>query len=140
MILFFVFLSAFGAATILPMASEFTVIAALKQGQNVFWIWVFASLGNTLGAVVNYILGRYCRQYKGRRWFPVKENDINRGSVWFQRYGIWSLLLSWLPIVGDLLTYVAGVMNVRFPLFLLLVAVGKSARYAVLLMALTQLG
>lgn len=139
MMLFIVFLSAFGAATILPIASEFSVVAAYNDGQNVFWIWFFASAGNTLGAVVNYVLGRYCRQYRDRRWFPIKAKDVDRGSRWFQRYGVWSLLFAWLPIVGDLLTYIAGVMNVRLPLFLLLVALGKSARYAVFIATLMQL-
>lgn len=137
--LFLVFFSALGAATILPIASEITVVAAFHNGDEPALIWILASLGNTLGAVVNYVLGKYFIRFKGRSWFPFSQDNLSKGSIWFQRYGVWSLLLSWLPIVGDALTFVAGVTRVRFFLFLFLVFIGKSVRYAIIVMGLMQL-
>lgn len=139
MLLLIVFISSFGAATILPLFSEVSVVAAYEQGENAFLIWVVASIGNVLGALVNYVLGRYLRRFQSRSWFPIKADNINTATLWFQRYGVWSLLLSWLPIVGDALTFIAGTAKTRVSLFLLLVFIGKSLRYAVLIFTLMQI-
>ena len=104
----------------------------LEQGYAPFWVWAVASAGNTLGAAVNWVLGRFLTRFEDRRWFPFKPESLHRGQAWFQKYGVWSLLLAWLPLGGDALTFIAGVMRVRFWLFLLLTAIGKSARYAIL--------
>ncbi|NNC55404.1 MAG: DedA family protein [Pseudomonadales bacterium] len=106
----------------------------LQAGQSPFILWLVASTGNTLGAVVNWVLGRYAARYRDRDWFPFQANSLARGEQWFQKYGVWSLLLAWMPIGGDALTAVAGFLRVRFLLFLLLVAIGKSARYAVVIL------
>ena len=82
---------------------------------------------------MNWALGRYLLHFSDRRWFPFKPDSLGLAQRWFQRYGVWSLLFAWLPIGGDALTFIAGVMRVRFPIFLLLTAVGKSTRYALLL-------
>ena len=126
------FLSAFGAATILPGSSEIVFVSLLEQGNIPFWVWLVATGGNSLGAAVNWLLGRFLTRFEDHRWFPFKSDSLHRSQAWFQKYGVWSLLLAWLPIVGDALTFVAGVMRVRFWLFLLLTAIGKGARYAVL--------
>jgi membrane protein YqaA with SNARE-associated domain len=125
-------LSAFGAATILPFYSEIAFIGMLEQGFAPFWVWLVATAGNSLGAVVNWILGRFFTRFEERRWFPFKPESLHRSQTWFQKYGVWSLLLAWLPLVGDALTFVAGVMRVRFELFFVLTAIGKGTRYAVL--------
>jgi membrane protein YqaA with SNARE-associated domain len=129
---FILFLSAFGAATILPFYSEIAFIGMLEQGFAPFWVWLVATAGNSLGAVVNWILGRYLTHFEGRRWFPFKPESLHRSQAWFQKYGQWSLLFAWLPIGGDALTFIAGVMRVRFAIFLALTTIGKGARYAVL--------
>ena len=103
----------------------------LEQGFAPFWVWLVATAGNSLGAAVNWILGRFLTRFETRRWFPFKPDSLHRSQLWFQKYGVWSLLLAWLPIVGDALTFVAGVMRVRFELFFILTAIGKGARYAV---------
>jgi membrane protein YqaA with SNARE-associated domain len=124
------FVSAFLAATVLPMSSE-AVLSALVVGDG-FDLWLLialASIGNTLGAVVNWLLGRYCLRWRDRKWFPVSAAALERASRWFSRYGVFSLLFAWLPVVGDPLTFVAGILRVRFALFLVLVALGKTARY-----------
>lgn len=126
------FLSALGAATILPLSSEIVFVGMLEQGFVPFLVWLVATVGNSLGAAVNWILGRYLTRFETRRWFPFKPESLHRAQAWFQKYGVWSLLFAWLPIGGDALTFIAGIMRVRFSLFLLLTAIGKGARYAVL--------
>ena len=126
------FASAFLAATFVPLASELTLAAGLAAGGSAPWLVASATLGNTLGAVVNWGLGRFMEQFRDRRWFPVDAKRLERGQTWFRRYGTWSLLFAWLPVVGDALTVIAGAMRVRIVPFLVLVAIGKGARYAVL--------
>jgi len=126
------FLSAFGAATILPFSSEVVFIGMLEQGYAPFWVWLIATAGNSLGSVVNWILGRFLTRFESRRWFPFKPESLHRSQVWFQKYGIWSLLFAWVPVGGDALTFIAGVMKVRFEVFFILTAIGKGARYALL--------
>lgn len=92
-----------------------------------------ATTGNTLGAAVNWILGRYVRHFEHKPWFPFNEKQRSRAGSWFQRYGIWSLLFSWLPVIGDALTFVAGLSRVNFWIFLGLTAIGKGGRYAAII-------
>ncbi len=89
---------------------------------------------------MNWVLGRFLLRFQSRRWFPFRPDSLGRAQHWFGRYGVWTLLLSWLPVVGDPLTFVAGVMRVRFALFLLLVAAGKGGRYAILVWTVQQSG
>jgi membrane protein YqaA with SNARE-associated domain len=131
------FLSAFGAATIVPFYSEIAYIGMLEQEFSPLWVWLVATAGNSLGAAVNWILGRFLTRFETRRWFPFKPDSLHRGQKWFQKYGVWSLLFAWLPIVGDALTFIAGVMRVRFELFFILTAIGKGARYAVVYLIYT---
>lgn len=128
------FLAAFLAATLLPFYSEVLVVALLmKQPEAWFWIWLVASVGNTLGSAANWALGRYLLRFRDRRWFPFKTDQLGRAQRAFRRYGVWSLLLAWAPIGGDALTFIAGVMRVPFGLFWILTFIGKTARYAVVL-------
>ena len=127
------FLSALLAATLLPAYSELMFAALVSAGYDPLALWLWASTGNTLGSAVNWSLGRYLLQYQDRRWFPFRKNNLARAQAWFQRYGVWSLLMAWLPVGGDALTFVAGIMRVRFPVFLALTAIGKGSRYAILL-------
>lgn len=131
------FLTAFLAATILPAYSEILLAGLAAAGYDPLALWAWASAGNTLGSAVNWLMGRYLLHFSDRKWFPFKPDSLALSQRWFQRYGVWSLLFAWLPVGGDALTLVAGIMRVRFPLFLLLTALGKSARYAVLLGLLT---
>ncbi len=127
------FFSALVAATILPMQSE-SVLAALLLASNypVSTLIIVATVGNVLGSVVNWYLGRYLLRFKHRRWFPSSDAQLARAQNWYRRYGRWSLLGSWLPIVGDPLTVVAGVMREPFLPFLILVAIAKATRYLAL--------
>lgn len=133
------FLAAFGAATILPFQSEF-VLSAMLAGKiaPVWLLFVTASVGNTLGSVVNYWLGLAIDRFEGRWWFPASVQQMARARAWYARWGVWSLLLSWAPF-ADPLTVVAGLLRTPFWLFLLLVAIAKSGRYAVVIWLCQQL-
>ena len=130
------FSSAFLAATVVPFASEITLVAALAAGGAVHWLLAVATLGNTLGALVNWALGRLMERFHDRRWFPVDAKQLERAQAWFRRYGVWSLLLAWAPLIGEPLTVIAGAMRVHVVPFLVLVAAGKAGRYAVLVFVL----
>jgi membrane protein YqaA with SNARE-associated domain len=127
------FAAAFGAASLLPMQSEPLLVALLLLGDQPAWALILvASLGNTLGSCLNWLLGRWVEHYRDRRWFPVPPAMLARAEGWYRRWGHWSLLLSWAPFIGDPLTVVAGVLCEPFWRFLLLVAIAKTGRYLVL--------
>ena len=126
------FLASLAAATILPMQSEAALVGLLLADYSPGLLLAAASVGNVLGSVVNWVLGRCIERFRVRSWFPVSEVRMDRAQRWYRRYGKWSLLLSWVPIIGDPLTVVAGVLRESFPVFLLLVAVAKIGRYVVL--------
>lgn len=129
-----VFLSAFLAATILPFSSEVVLSSFYAAGAgDALSLWLAASAGNVLGALVNWGLGRYLLHWQDRKWFPFKSDQLERADHWFAKYGVWSLLLAWVPIVGDPLTFIAGFLRVNLWVFLGLVTIGKAGRYAVLL-------
>ncbi len=128
--------SAFLSATLLPGSSEAVLLGLLASGTGQPALLVAAaSFGNIAGAVVNWGMGRYFLRFKDRPWFPLKDALNARAQTWFARYGIWSLLLSWVPIVGDPLTLVAGIMRVPIGRFLIFVAVGKVLRYGLIVLA-----
>ena len=128
------FLTAFLAATLLPGFSEAGVAALVALGHAPMPVVLIAAAGNTLGAVVNWCLGRFVLKYREHRWFPVSTSQLERAQARYARFGIWSLLFAWVPIIGDPITFIAGVLKVRFWLFLLLVAAGKTGRYIVIAM------
>lgn len=124
------FLISFLAATILPAQSEFGLAALIATKTAPVWTLIaIASIGNTLGSCVNWVLGRWIDHFSKKRWFPVKEVDLDRASGWYRKYGKWSLLLSWAPFVGDPLTLAAGVLREPFWTFFILVAIAKTGRY-----------
>ena len=127
---FFLFIISFLAATIFPFSSKLTLTGLLNTDiYNSLLLISTASLGNILGSVLNWLLGFYLLKYINKKWFPFKLNQINDASKKFSKYGVWSLLFAWLPVFGDPLTLVAGILKVNFLLFLILVAVGKIGRY-----------
>lgn len=128
------FLNAFLAATVLPVASEPLALALLTSGRDPWLLWAVASLGNTAGAVVGWWLGRLALRWRERSWFPVGPAALRRAEAWFGRFGRPVLLLSWLPLVGDALTVVAGALRTPLLPFLVLVGIGKAARYAAVLL------
>lgn len=130
------FASAFLAATIIPAQSESVLVYLTLTGKySVVLLIAFASLGNILGSIVNWYLGRGVEHYRDRRWFPLTPKKLEKAQGWYARYGRWSLLASWVPIIGDPLTVVAGVMREPLASFIAIVAIAKIGRYAVLALA-----
>ena len=133
MIYLSLFFISFLAATVLPFSSELTLAGLISTSNyDNLLLLVFASFGNVLGSVFNWGLGFYARNLTIKKWFPFKETQIERSSKWFSKFGKWSLLFAWLPIVGDPLTFVAGLLRVRFLDFIILVAIGKVSRYLII--------
>ena len=129
--LFAMFATAFGAATLLPAQSEILFVALQTRGTVPFWaLLTVASVGNILGSVVNYGMGLGIERFRGRRWFVVSDKQLDRAQDWYQSWGYWSLLLSWAPF-GDAITVIAGVLRTPFWIFLALVTLAKTGRYAI---------
>ena len=132
MIYLSLFSISFLAATVLPFSSELTLAGLISTSNyDNLLLLVVASFGNVLGSVFNWSLGFYSRNLSTKKWFPFKETQIERSSKWFSKFGKWSLLFAWVPIVGDPLTFVAGLLRVRFLDFIILVAIGKVSRYLI---------
>jgi membrane protein YqaA with SNARE-associated domain len=132
MIYLSLFSISFLAATILPLSSEL-MLAGLIATSNYdsLLLLIVASFGNVLGSVVNWILGFYSRNLTTKKWFPFKDRQIESSSKWFNKFGKWSLLFTWVPIIGDPLTLAAGLLRVKFIEFLILVSIGKVSRYII---------
>ena len=131
---FQLFIISFLAATILPLSSELVLSTMLLiDSFNKYLLLVVASFGNILGSSVNWYLGKKILIFKSKRWFPANETQIAKSEIYFKKYGIWSLLLAWVPIIGDPLTILAGVLRVNFFTFLLLVSISKISRYIFLI-------
>lgn len=121
---------AFLAATILPAQSELGLAGLIASGDyDIAILITVASSGNTLGAFVNWTLGRGIDRLRDRKWFPVSPARLEKTTEWYRKYGRWSLLLSWAPIIGDPLTLAAGVLREPLWSFLVLVSIAKTARY-----------
>lgn len=127
------FVAAFGAATLLPMQSEAVLVGMLLSDRYVVsTLLAVATVGNVLGSALNWLLGRSVERFRHKRWFPVSESTLEKAQQSYLRYGRWSLLFSWVPIIGDPLTVVAGVMREPLWSFLLIVTLAKGVRYLVL--------
>jgi len=127
------FLFSLGAATILPVPSETVLVSLLLADYSPWLLLLVAGSGNVLGSTINWGLGRAIDRFRGSRWFPVSPAMLGRAQQWYHRYGRWSLLLSWAPVIGDPITIIAGVLRERLPIFLLLVTVAKVGRYLALI-------
>ncbi|SIS49073.1 YqaA family protein [Phaeovulum vinaykumarii] len=127
------FSAALLAATLLPAQSEAVLVAMVLAGGHPVWLLLtVATTGNVLGSLVNWTLGRGIVRFEGRRWFPASPRQLERATLWYHRWGHWSLLASWVPIIGDPLTLVAGVLREPLWRFLVIVTLAKAGRYLVL--------
>ncbi len=122
------FISAFASATLLPLGSEALLIYNIKEGFNIYALLLIATFGNVLGSILNYYLGLKGEEYLVNKNL-VKEKYIESSKKYFDRFGSFSLLFAWLPIIGDPITFVAGILRYNFKLFLVLVVISKLGRY-----------
>lgn len=123
--LFFV---SFISATLFPLGSEVLLIYDIKEGYNIYLLLFFATLGNSLGSIVNYYLGLKGEEYLIEKNL-IKEKYINISKNYFDKYGFITILFSWLPIIGDPITFVAGILKYDFKKFVILVTIAKLSRY-----------
>lgn len=133
------FLLSFFAATVIPLGSEWLIAALVLHGWEVAPVVGVATLGNYLGACTTYLVGLWGAGFFMKKLVAVDEAALARAQRLYRRYGVWSLLLSWLPVIGDPLCLVGGALRVNFPLFTLLVVAGKLARYAAVAAAVAAL-
>ena len=127
------FTISFMVATIVPFGSEFFFGTLISIGKyNNFFLLIAASTGNVLGSVFNYFCGYFVIYFINKSWFPIKENKIKKATNIFNKYGKWSLLFSWVPFIGDPITFVAGTLRFSFIPFIILVSIGKVGRYLVI--------
>ncbi len=129
----------FLAATVLPIASEWLLVALVVQAVDPGTVVGVATLGNTLGAMTTWALGVWGGPYILQRWLGIGAHERRRAERWYARWGCWSLLMAWAPFVGDPLCFVGGLLKVPLWRFTLLVAAGKAARYAALAWAASRI-
>ena len=128
------FLLSLSAATLLPGGSEVALLAMVSLSEySALTLLAVASVGNILGSVLNYGLGRLGLHYQDRSWFAVSQPALDKAQAWFTRWGQWAVLLAWVPVIGDPITLAAGAMRMNFARFVALVTVSKTLRYMVLL-------
>lgn len=126
------FLLSFLAATLLPLGSEWLLVLMLLKGYNPVAALAVATTGNFLGAVTTYLIGLYGGSVLVHRFLRMDESTVSRAKTIYSRYGSWSLLFSWVPVIGDPLCLIGGMLEVRFLRFFLLVVAGKLARYGII--------
>ncbi len=132
------FFIAFLSATLLPLGSEALLLYDVSQNYSLWLLLIFATMGNTLGAMLNYWLGLKGEIYlEEKGHLSAKKMEKARG--FFDTYGGWTLLLSWVPIIGDPLTFIAGVLRYNFKWFALIVVVAKGTRYAIVIFLASSL-
>jgi membrane protein YqaA with SNARE-associated domain len=124
------FILSFLAATVLPLGSEWLLVVLLIDGLNPTGLVSLATAGNTLGACTTYAIGIYGGPWVKTKLLRIEAEQEKKAERFYVRYGSWSLLLSWLPFIGDPICLVGGILRVGFVRFLVLIAIGKLARYA----------
>lgn len=125
------FLLSFLASTVVPLGSEWLLVAMVAGGYDPVLCVAVATAGNTLGACTTYAIGLFGGPFLIGRILRITDEARQKAERLYARYGSWSLLLSWLPIVGDPLCLVGGILRVRFGRFSILVFLGKLARYII---------
>ena len=125
------FMLSFLASTILPLGSEWLLVTLLVKGHDPVLSVSIAMAGNTLGACTTYGIGLYGGPFLIGRILRISDESREKAEMLYTRYGSWSLLLSWVPVFGDPLCLVGGILRIRFGRFFVLVLSGKLTRYAI---------
>lgn len=128
-------IAAFLAGSILPFSSEIVLVGLLAAGASPWSLVIWGTVGNTLGSMLNYGVGALGREDWITRWTGVRPDKLERGKRWIRRYGAWAGLLSWLPVLGELITVALGYLRVNLLLTMTTVTAGKFVRYWLLMQA-----
>ena len=132
------FLSSFLAATILPVSSEIVLAFLLLNNSNPVVLISVATFGNVLGSFVNYVLGFYGSESVIKPFFNISDDKFIRAKQRFKKYGTYSLLIAWVPVIGDPLTFIAGALKINILVFFIMVTSGKLIRYVVISYAILE--
>jgi len=133
------FIAAFLAASILPFGSEFILTALLFTDSSPVLLVACATFGNVLGSIMNYLLGYYLTAHRVKRYLKISEDRYSKIERFYEKYGLWTLLLAWVPIIGDPITVLAGLLRLNFVWFVAIVSVSKLLRYVVLTLGILQI-
>ena len=134
------FISALTSATVLPGSSEAVLLGLMVKGLNSYVLWTVATVGNVLGSLISWWMGKAALHYQDRKWFPVGRAKLEQAQGWFKKYGTPALLLSWLPGIGDAFSVAAGILRVPLLSFVVLVTIAKGFRYAMVVGGADWLG
>ncbi len=126
------FLASFLASTILPLGSEAFVVLLVSQGFDIPMVIIVASFGNYLGACTTYYIGMRGRIDIIENIFSIPAEQLETTDKWFAKYGVFLLLLTWMPVIGDAITATGGLLKLDFKVFSFYVFIGKAARYTLL--------
>ncbi len=129
--LFGLFLGCLLSATVIPFSSEALVAGALLLDYSPWTVVLVATLGNTIGGMTCYLLGRLCKWSWIEKWLKVKEETLAKAHEKVERYGSLAALLAWLPVVGDSIAIALGLMRTRVLPTTVLMFLGKGLRYMV---------
>lgn len=122
------FFSALISATLFPFGSEALLIYNISEGYNLYLLLLFATVGNVLGSWINYFLGLKGEEFCERKGY-IKKEKMEKYKNFFSKYGGYSLLLSWMPLIGDPITFIAGILKYDWKKFLIFVTIAKFGRY-----------
>ena len=128
MVYLILFITSLISATLFPLGSEALLIYDIKEGYNLYLLLLFATIGNSLGSVINYFLGLKGEEYLLKKSL-IKESYIIKCKNYFDKYGLYTILFSWLPIIGDPITFVAGILKYDLKKLLIFVIIAKFSRY-----------
>ena len=121
--------------TFFPFASEtYLITLLLSEKYNVVLLLLLASVGNILGSVISWLFGYFVNYFINKPWFPINKYLLQKANSIFDKYGKWSLLLSWVPFIGDPIAFVAGSLRYKFILFIIFISIGKFGRYLIIIL------
>jgi len=133
------FVAALLAASILPFGSELVLSALLFTDLSPVLLVLFATVGNVLGSILNYALGYYLKAHRVKHYFKISDVRYSKLECFYEKYGLWTLLLAWVPILGDPITVLAGLLRLNIIWFVVLVSASKLLRYVVLTLGVLQI-
>ncbi len=133
------FVVSYLSATVVPFSEQFAVVGMLTLGYSAVIIVIVATAGSFLGALTNYFVGQKGSEFVFSRYISIDEKNLNRAEGFFGRWGSFVLLFSWLPLLGDAITVVAGVLHLDLRVFTIWVLIGRLARQIIVVLLATHI-